>query len=184
MVWTSSSCVYLTSSHVIDTPTFVLSTLTIKCIFSEYSPDGKLSSCLSLYDHHVQVRGAQTGQLICKFSASLVDGIALSPTFIKHYVSLTSKLAIRIVGQCFANMTFKRDGTKLADYSPHFGLRTWDIANLTDEHWHSAHGYARYARWMGNGSGQWVIVYGLSSTGRIYTCHRLEWYLGYSKRRQ
>ena len=116
--------VYIWPRHMSSTlPTFVLSTLTIKCIFPECSPDGKLSSCWSLYDHHVQVRDAQTGQLICKFSASLVDGIALSPTFIKHYVSLTSKLAIRIAGQCFTNMTFQRDGTKLANYSPHFGLR-------------------------------------------------------------
>ena len=122
-------------------PTFVLSTLTTKCIFPEYSLDGKLCSCWPLFDCHVQVRDAQTGQLVCKFSASLVDGIALSPTFMKHYVSLMSKLVIWIVGTGYANMAFIRDGTKLANYSPHFGLSTWDIADLTDEHWHSTHGH-------------------------------------------
>ena len=54
---------------------------------------------------------------------------------------MTSKLAIRIMGKGYANMVFIRDGTKLAIYSPHFALRTWDIADLTDEHSHSAHGY-------------------------------------------
>ena len=29
----------------------------------------------------------------------------------------------------------------MANYSPNFGLRIWDIADLTDEHWHSTYGY-------------------------------------------
>ena len=65
-----------------DTPTFVLSTLTIKCIFAgvRTHPTGN-SSHVGL---HIRVWDSQTGQLACKFSASSVDGIALSPTLIQH----------------------------------------------------------------------------------------------------
>ena len=50
-------------------------------------------------------------------------------------------------------MAFIRDGTKLAQYSSNFGLRTWDIADLTDEHWHSVHGYKPTLQGMTDG---WV----------------------------
>ena len=133
-------------------PTFVLSTLTTKCIFPEYSLDGKLCSCWPLFDCHVQVRDAQTGQLVCKFSASLVDGIALSPTFMKHYVSLMSKLVIWIVGTGYANMAFIRDGTKLANYSPlrlkHMGHSRSHRWALTFHSWPRTY-TEKYTRWMG-----------------------------------
>jgi len=51
-------------------------------------------------------------------------------------------------------MAFIRDGTKLAQYSHEFGLKAWDIADLTDEHWHSAHGYELIMQGMQDG---WVV---------------------------
>jgi len=36
-------------------------------------------------------------------------------------------------------MAVIRDGTKLAYYTPDFGLRICDIAALMDEDWHSVH---------------------------------------------
>ena len=50
-------------------------------------------------------------------------------------------------------MAFIRDGTKLAQYSHEFGLKAWDIADLTDEHWHSVHGYKPTLQGMTDG---WV----------------------------
>ena len=52
-------------------------------------------------------------------------------------------------------MVFIRDGTKLAQYSSDFGLRIWDIADLTDEHWNSTHGYEPMTCDMTNG---WVVA--------------------------
>jgi len=37
---------------------------------------------------------------------------------------------------------------------PDFGLRIWDIAYLTDEHWHSVHGYELRLQGMAEG---WVM---------------------------
>jgi len=51
-------------------------------------------------------------------------------------------------------MVFIRDGTKLAQYSRHFGLRIWNITHLTDEHWHSVHGYEFMPCEMTDG---WVV---------------------------
>jgi len=51
-------------------------------------------------------------------------------------------------------MAFIRDGTKLAQYSSNFGLRTWDIADLMDEHWHSTYGYELMPSTMTDG---WVV---------------------------
>jgi len=51
-------------------------------------------------------------------------------------------------------MVFIQDGTKLAQYSHHFGLRIWDIADLMDEHWNSTHGYELMTCDMTDG---WVV---------------------------
>ena len=51
-------------------------------------------------------------------------------------------------------MAFIRDGTKLAQYSSDSGLRIWDIADLTDEQWHSNHGYEPMLQGMQDG---WVV---------------------------
>jgi len=88
---------------------------------------------------------------------SWVDAMALSPTLIEHSPSdrlialwfksentihllnvYTGRMYAKILGRGSANMVFIQDGTKLAQY---FGLRIWDITHLTDEHWHSVHGY-------------------------------------------
>ena len=47
----------------------------------------------------------------------------------------------KILGPGSADMAFIQDGIKLAQYSSKFGLRIWNITHLTDEHWHSVHGY-------------------------------------------
>jgi len=132
MVWTSSSCVYLTSSHVIDTAHF-------RPVNSDYQ----------VYIPWVFTRWETLFMLVSLWSSCPSQGCTNRPTHLQVF---------SVLGwwNLLSHLTFKRDGTKLANCPPHFGLRTWDIANLTDEHWHSAHGYARYARWMGNGSGQWV----------------------------
>jgi len=86
--------------------------------------------------------------------------MALSPTLIEHSPSnrlialwfrdentihllnvYTGHMYAKTLGRGSADMVFTQDGTKLAQYSHHFGLRIWDITHLTDEHWHSVHGY-------------------------------------------
>jgi len=86
--------------------------------------------------------------------------MALSPTLIEHSPSdrlialwfkdentihllhvYTGHLYAKILGPGSADMVFIQDGTKLAQYSRHFGLRIRDIADLTEEHWNSTHGY-------------------------------------------
>jgi len=86
--------------------------------------------------------------------------MALSPTLIEHSPSdrlialwfadentihllnvYTGHLYAKILGRGSANMVFIRDGTKLARYSRHSGLRIWDMADLMDEHLNSIHGY-------------------------------------------
>jgi len=47
-----------------------------------------------------------------------------------------------------------RDETKLACCAPGVGLRIWDIADLTDEHWHSAHDCELRLQGMADG---WVM---------------------------
>ena len=126
----------------------------------KYSPDGRLFACWSGDDSHVRVWDTRTGQLVSKFPTSLVDAMALSPTLIEpspsdrlialwfqdkstiHLLNVyTGHMYAKILGRGSADMVFIQDGTKLAQYSRHFGLRIWDIADLTDEHWHSVHGY-------------------------------------------
>jgi len=126
----------------------------------KYSPDGRLIACWSGDDSHVRVWDARTGQLVSKFPTSKVYAMALSPTLIEHSLSdrlialwfedentihllnvYTGHLYAKILGRGSAHMVFIRDGTKLAQYSSDFGLRTWDIADLTNEHWGSTHGY-------------------------------------------
>jgi len=99
--------------------------------------------------------------------------MALSPTLIEHSLSdrlialrfedgdiihllnvYTGHLYAKILDQGSAVMAFIRDGTKLAQYSRDFGLRIWDIADLTDEHWHSVHGYEFMSQDMTDG---WVV---------------------------
>jgi len=99
--------------------------------------------------------------------------MALSPTLIKHspndrLIALwfedenkihlldvyTGHLYAKIWGQGRADMAFIQDGTKLAQYSSKFGLRIWDIADLTDEHWDSTHGYELVPSDMTDG---WVV---------------------------
>ena len=126
-----------------------------------YSPDGKLFACWSLYDSHVRVWDTRTGRLVSKFRTSKVYAMALSPTLIEHspsdrlialkhyseiglYGIYNGHLYAKILDQGSAIssvMVFIRDGTKLAQNSPGLGLRIWDIVDLTDEHWHSVHGY-------------------------------------------
>ena len=126
----------------------------------EYSPDGRLFACWSGDDSRVRVWDTRTGRLVSKFRTSWVDAMALSPALIEHPPSdrlialwfedentihlldvYSGHLHAKILDQGSAAMAFIRDGTKLAQYSRDFGLRIWDIADLTDEHWHSAHGY-------------------------------------------
>jgi len=126
----------------------------------KYSPDGRLFACWSRNDSHVRVWDTRTGRLVSKFPTSWVHAMALSPTLIEHspgnrLIALrfqdentihllnvyTGHLYTKILGRGMADMMFIRDGTKLAQYSRHFGLRIWDITHLTDEHWHSVHGY-------------------------------------------
>jgi len=95
---------------------------------------------------------------------------AFSPTLIAHspsdrlialehdseiglYGVYTGHLYAKILDREGINMAFIRDGTKLACWSSDFGLRTWDIADLTDEHWHSTHGYELMPSTMTDG---WV----------------------------
>jgi len=99
--------------------------------------------------------------------------MALSPTLIEHSPSdrlialrfksentlhlfdvYTGHLYAKILGRGSADMVFIRDGTKLAQYSRDFGLRIWDITHLTDEHWHSVHGYKPILQGMTDG---WVM---------------------------
>jgi len=89
-----------------------------------------------------------------------MDAMTLSPTPIEHSPSdrlialwfedentihllnvYTGHLYAKILGRGSADMVFIQDGTKLAHYSSDLGLRIWDIADLTDEHWGSTHGY-------------------------------------------
>jgi len=89
-----------------------------------------------------------------------MDAMALSPTLIEHSLSdrlialwfedentihllnvYTGHLYAKILGRGSADMVFIRDGTELASYPSDVGLRIWDITHLTDEHWHSVHGY-------------------------------------------
>jgi len=60
----------------------------------------------------------------------------------------------KILGRETADMVFIQDGTKLAQYSCDLGLRIWDITHLTDEHWHSVHGYEFMPQGMTDG---WVV---------------------------
>jgi len=99
--------------------------------------------------------------------------MVLSPTLIEHSLSdrliallfedrntihllnvYTGHLYAKILGPGSADMMFIRDGTKLAQYSRDFGLRIWDITHLTDEHWHSVHGYELMPCDMTDG---WVV---------------------------
>jgi len=140
---------------------------------SEYSPDGKLLACWSPHDFHVRVWDTRTRQLVSKFPTSEVDGIALSPALIEHsladrlialrfthenaislFDAYTGHLYTQIMGQADACMTFMRDGTKLAYYSPDIGLRIWDIADLTDEHRQTTDGHELIMQGMMDG---WVI---------------------------
>jgi len=126
----------------------------------KYSPDGRLFACWSDDDSHVRVWDTRTGRLVSKFPTSWVDAMALSPTLIEHspndrlialvfedentihlFNVYTVHLYAKILSRGSADMVFLRGGTKLAHYSFDFGLRTWDIADLTDEHWGSTHGY-------------------------------------------
>jgi len=125
-----------------------------------YSPDGKLLACRSRDDSHVRVWDTRTGHLVSKFPTSRVDEIALSPALIDHSISerlialrlqrenaiglfdaYTGHLHAQILAQAEAYVVFIRDGTALAYYSPRFGLRIGDIADLSAEHWHPTHGY-------------------------------------------
>jgi len=128
----------------------------------EYSPDGKLFACWSHRDSHVRVWDTRTGHLVSKFPTSEADGIALSPTLThslgKRLIALSSRyervirlfdaytghLHAQILGETYATTAFIRDGTALANYYNDYlnsGVRTWEIADLTVEHWHSTHGY-------------------------------------------
>jgi len=140
----------------------------------KYSPDGRLFACWSVYDSHVRVWDTRIGRLVSKFRTSKVDAMALSPTLIEHspsdrlialghdseislYGVYTGHLYTKISSQRSAFMTFIRDGTKLtklAQYSCYFGLRIWDIADLTDEHWNFMHGYEPILQGMRDG---WVV---------------------------
>jgi len=99
--------------------------------------------------------------------------MALSPTLIEHSPSdrliallfededtihlhnvYTGHMYAKILGRGMADMTFIRDGTKLAQYSRDLGLRIWDIVDLTDEHWNSTHGYELMTCDMTDG---WVV---------------------------
>ena len=138
----------------------------------KYSPDGKLFACWSCNDSHVRVWDTRTGQLVGKFQTSRVDAMAISPTLIQHspsdrFIALwhrsgstihlfdiyTGHLCAQILGPAY-HMAFIQDTTKLACYFPDFGLRIWDIADLTDKHWHSAHGYELMLQGMTDG---WVM---------------------------
>ena len=137
----------------------------------KYSPDGRLFACWSHKDSHVRVWDTRTGRLISKFPTSWVYAMALSPTLIEQspshrlivlrnvsgiclYDVYTSHLYAKGLGRGSADMTFIRDGTKLAHYSSDFGLRIWDIADLADEHWNSTHGYELMPCDMTDG---WVV---------------------------
>jgi len=139
----------------------------------KYSPDGRLFACWSSNDSHVRVWDTRTGQLVSKFPTSRVYAMALSPTLIEHSPSdrlialcfanehtvhllnvHTGHLYAKILGRGSADMVFIRDGTKLAQYSSDLGLRIWDIADLTDEHWNSTHGYEPMTCDMTDG---WVV---------------------------
>jgi len=139
----------------------------------KYSPDGKIFVSWSRGDSYVRVWDTQTGRLVSKFQTSEVDAMAPSPTLIKntpgerlialwfksenttHVLDVyTGRLYAKIWGQGSADMAFIQDGTNLAIYSPDFGLRIWDIVDLTDEHWNSAHGYEPILQGMTDG---WVV---------------------------
>jgi len=60
----------------------------------------------------------------------------------------------QILGQENANMMFIRDGTALACYWSDIGLRTWEIADLTTEHWNSIDGHELKMQGMVDG---WVM---------------------------
>jgi len=102
-----------------------------------------------------------------------VDDIALSPALIDHFLgerrivlrsakkyairlfdAYTGHLYAQMLAQSSASMAFIRDGTALAYYSYDFGLRMWDIADLTTEHRHSTHGYELTPQAMVDG---WVM---------------------------
>ena len=138
-----------------------------------YSPDGRLFACWSHHDSHVRVWDTQTSRLVSKFSTSKMDRIALSPALIEHpavdrlialkcgserticlFDVYTGHLYAQISGQRNANMAFIGDGTKLVYYSSDMSLRIWDIADLTDEHWHSTHGYQPILQGM---TDRWVM---------------------------
>jgi len=139
----------------------------------KYSPDGRLIACWSGYESLVRVWDTRTGRRVSKFRTSNVYAMALSPTLVEHSPSdrlialwfedentvhllnvYTGHLHAKILGRGSANMVFIQDGTKLAQYSSNFGLRIWDIADLTDEHWNSAHGYEPMPCEMTDG---WVV---------------------------
>jgi len=107
-----------------------------------YSPNGRLFAYWSHKDSHVRVWDTRTRRLISKFPTSRVYAMALSPALIEHSPGnrliavwfkfkntihlldiYTGHLYAKILGQGSADMAFIRDGTKLASYSPDFGLR-------------------------------------------------------------
>jgi len=119
----------------------------------EFSPDGKFFAWWSDNDSHIQVWDTRTRQLVSKFLTSRVDEIALSPALIDHslgkrlialrsihenaiclFDAYTGHLHAQILGQASAHMAFIRDGTALAYYSPNFGLRICEIADLTHKY--------------------------------------------------
>ena len=142
------------------------------------SPDGELFVCWSDYDPCVRVWDTRTGQLVSKFPTLEVYRIALSPALINHslgknslgkrlialefkhrnaiglFDAYTGHLHAQILSQKKAYMKFIRDGTALAYYSSDFGLRIWDIKDLTMEHWRSTRGYELISQDMMDG---WVM---------------------------
>jgi len=124
---------------------------------SGYLPNGRLFACWCDTGSLVQIWDTRTGQLVGKFPTFSVYAMVLSPTLIQH--SPGDKL--------IAHWHRFRDTTGFDIYTGH--LLTWvpcrgytlclykmepswrtvpptlaweyEAANLTDEHWHSAHGY-------------------------------------------
>jgi len=158
-------------NNQVHIPRFFMNFLPIS--LPKYSPDGKIFAYWSCNDFHVRAWDTRTGQQVSQFQVSPSDGIAIPPLLIglshgkklivlwqehRNIIRLfdvyTGHLYAQILGQGKANMTFIKDGTKLAYFSSNFGLRIWDIADLMDEHWHFTHGYELILKEMVAG---WVM---------------------------